>query len=148
MAMECHSTEGLERIGCFEFAKYELNAIRYVQENTSDDERIFVGVPTHERFVGNDVMFYFASQQALAPPRHQLDPGVQTTEEVQNEMVAELALHKPKCIVINSVWNNIREPNDSRRSSGVTILDDYIRENYRPSARFGPIEIHLLRSPQ
>ena len=30
----------------------------------------------------------------------------------------------------DSNWGNPNEPNASRFSSGVTLLDDYIRENY------------------
>jgi hypothetical protein len=34
-------------------------------------------------------------------------------------------------------WDDQREPNDSALSSGVTLLDDYIRQAYQPVATFG-----------
>jgi hypothetical protein len=38
------------------------------------------------------------------------------------------------------------EPNDSAVSSGVTLLDDYIREAYEPVATFRAITVLRLRS--
>jgi hypothetical protein len=44
-------------------------------------------------------------------------------------MVAELTAQEPEWVAFIN-WGNPNEPNASRFSSGVTLLDDYIRENY------------------
>jgi hypothetical protein len=38
-----------------------------------------------------------------------------------------------------------REPNDSAKSSGVTLLDDYIYNKYQPSETFGTMSIWQRR---
>jgi hypothetical protein len=60
----------------------------------------------------------------------ELASGLQTTAPIQNEMVSELEGRKPRIVVLESDWDNVKEPNGSARSGGVTILDDYIRVHY------------------
>lgn len=45
-------------------------------------------------------------------------------------MVSELEGRKPRFVVLESDWDNVKEPNGSALSGGVTILDDYIRVHY------------------
>jgi hypothetical protein len=47
----------------------------------------------------------------------------------------------PPVIAINSTWDDTLEPNQSRYSSGVTALDDYIRNHYSAQATYGKITI-------
>jgi len=141
----CHASDGLERIGCFTLGQNQINAIRYVQERTLENERIFVGVPRHDKIYANNVLFYFASKRLSATKWHHFDPGVQTTAEIQAEMIAELEAHKPRVVVLDSRWDIHDEPNGSRLSSGVTLLDDYIRSRYRLGATFGSIQVRLLQ---
>ena len=61
-------------------------------------------------------------------------------------MIGELQTRRPRYVVLSSEWDNAEEPNESARSSGVTVLDQYIRTNYRAVATFGPISI-LERRP-
>ena len=56
-------------------------------------------------------------------------------------MVAELDRNAPPYIVLDSEFENFNEPNDSSRSSGVTLLDDYIRSKYRQVERFDEMTI-------
>jgi hypothetical protein len=62
-------------------------------------------------------------------------------------MVAELLRAKPKLIVITAIEIDPREPNDSALSSGVTVLDDYLRQTFEPIATFGPNTVLQRRSP-
>jgi hypothetical protein len=39
------------------------------------------------------------------------------------------------------------EPNGSARSSGVTLVDDYLRRAYRRSARYGPYVLYRVATP-
>ena len=139
----CHASDGLERIGCFTLGQDQINAIRYVQERTLGDERIFVGLTRHDKIFINNVLFYFASKRLSATKWHHFDPGVQTTAEIQGEMIAELEAHRPRVVVLDSL--GYEEPNSSRLSSGVTLLDDYIRSRYRLGATFGSIQVRLLQ---
>jgi hypothetical protein len=42
---------------------------------------------------------------------------------------------------LDSEWEGLREPNDSAKDSGVTVLDEYIRANYRRATAFGSFTI-------
>ena len=47
----------------------------------------------------------------------------------------------PPYIVLDSEFDHYREPNESSRSSGVTLLDDYIHKAYQPTQSFGSMSI-------
>jgi hypothetical protein len=137
----CFPPPGLERLRCFYVTPQQLAAIHYIQEHTADDEAIFVGNDRHDKIVEQNMLLYFASKRAPVTKWHHFDPGVQTTMEVQSEMVAELQTRRPRYVVLSSEWDNVKEPNDSAHSSGVTVLDQYLRTNYRAVTAFGPITI-------
>ena len=145
VASECGAHPGTDRVGCFRLAPSQREAIRFVRERTDPDERIFVGLTRHDRIVFNDVLFYFASGRLSATKWHHFDPGVQTTLPIQSEMVSELEHARPRLIVLDSEWEDLREPNQSGESSGVTILDEYIRTHYFRAATFDDYQIYLLR---
>jgi len=65
-------------------------------------------------------------------------PGVVTSVPVQREIVGNLRAARPPVIVRwDSPLTAAPEPNRSGRSSGVTILDEYIDARYRQAARYG-----------
>ena len=144
----CHPADGLERIRCFSIAQDELNAIHYIQQRSRENEYIYVGVPRHDKIFCNNILFYFASKRLAATKWHQLDPGVQTTAEIQTEMIADLQKREPHFVILNSDWDESQEPNESRLSTGVTLLDDFIRGNYYLASSFGTIAIYELRPKQ
>lgn len=126
----------------FENQEYFLStAIKFIQANTRPDELIFAGNSRHDRIFVNDVMFYFLSERHSATKYHELHPGLATTEEVQREIIDELKRNSVKFIVLWSGAENVTEPNESSISSGVNILDDFIRMNYAPVMYFGPYKI-------
>ncbi len=120
---------------------FPLTAIRFIQANTKPDEPIFVGNSRHDRIFVNDIMFYFLAERHSATKYHELHPGLATTEEVQLEIIDELKRKNVKFIVLWSGAENVTEPNESSLSSGVTLLDDFIRMNYAPVMYFGPYKI-------
>jgi len=67
-----------------------------------------------------------------------MQPGLVTTAHVQREMVGELERARPQLLVR---WLDPRalatEPDGSSRSSGVTLLDDYLHAHYGAPRRFG-----------
>jgi hypothetical protein len=121
-------------------------AISYIQEHTSENEGILAGLTRHDKIFCNNVLFYFLSQRSPVTKWDQFDPGVQTTIEIQSEMAGELQERHPRYVVLSSEWDNIEEPNESARSSGVTVLDQYIHANYRAVAAYGPVTILEYRS--
>jgi hypothetical protein len=137
----CHPPIGLERARCMTIDPVAIAAIRDVQQHTSSQDRIFVGAGRHDKLFLNDVRFYFVAGRPSVTKWHELHPGVQTTLPIQNEIIESMRAYSPKLIVLNSTWDDILEPNDSRYSSGVTILDGYIREHYAPRSTFGSVTI-------
>ena len=107
---------------------------------------MFVGLSQHDRIFINDVLIYFIMDRKPVTKWYEFDPGLQTLAPIQQEIVEELRRTKPKLIVLEDRWANIREPNESALSSGVTVLDDYIRSAFEPIARFGPNSVMRLRS--
>jgi hypothetical protein len=70
----------------------------------------------------------------------------QTAAVIQEKMVHELQMAKPKLVVLEATWENVHEANRSALSSGVTILDDYLSRAYEPVAKFGPNTILRAKS--
>ena len=136
---------GLERAGRTLVPGDMAQALRYVRSVTAPDERIFIGVPTHDRMLANEPMFYFLAERVSATRYHELHPGVATTAPVQREIAADLTRAHVAYIVVSRRFEREREPNASARSSGIGILDDYIARNYSAVARFGTYTIWKRR---
>ena len=61
-------------------------------------------------------------------------------------MIRELDSGAVRYVVLESQFEGSGEPgNDSSKSSGVTLLDDYIRSHYHQVERFGTSSIWLRR---
>ena len=141
----CFPPAGLERIRCLVISSDQPAAIRYIQEHTAENEGIFVGLNRHDKIFINNVLFYFVSKRPPVTKWHLFIPGLQTTLEIQSEIINELQMRRPRYVVLTSKWDSVKEPNESAHSSGVTVLDQYIRTNYRAVAEFGPISILEIR---
>ena len=137
----CPASADLERFGCYSLEPPAMDAIRFLEGVTDPGDYLFVGAGRHDKIFCNDVAFYFLAGQRPATKWYQFDPGLQTDPQRQREMTAELSLHRPPYILLDSEWDNWSEPNDSAKSSGATILDDYIHAHFTPAARFGTISI-------
>ena len=61
-------------------------------------------------------------------------------------MVRELENNKPPLVILDTEFENWNEPNASSKHSGITVLDDYIHQKYKETARFDPYII-LKRYP-
>jgi hypothetical protein len=144
-AGSCRVANDLERIACFKLDKNRIDAVRFLQENTKANEVIFSGLTRHDKIFVNDMMLYFVAKRLPATKWAQFDPGLQTTAAIQNEMASELEGKKPQFVVLESDWDNVKEPNASALSSGVTILDDYIRLHYETVRQYGSISVLARR---
>lgn len=117
----------------------------YIASRTNPDEYVFVGVGRHDKLFASNAALYFVSGRRPATRWYHLEPGLQTQSEIQQEMIEDLQEKKVRLIALDTRNDEVEEPNDSARSSGVTILDRYIKSNYAEVARFGDI-ILLARS--
>jgi len=117
------------------------NAVRFIQENTAPGERIYVGLTTHDKVFVNDVSAYFMANRLPITKWHHFDPGLQSSEKIQSEIIDDLDKSKPNYIWLESTWNGVNEPNDSALSSGIKMLDGYILQHYLPAQTFGQIVI-------
>jgi len=135
----CRIQAGLKRMRCFTVDQSEMMAMTYVQDVTAPGAAIFVGLGRHDKILVNNIAFYFLADRVSVTKWHHMDPGVQTTEPVQREMITELQVKAPSYVILEASWDNAHEPNGSAVSSGVTILDDYIHANFAPVAAFGDV---------
>lgn len=133
----CSMPAGLQRLACFVVIPAEMATALYVEQHTAPDDPIFVGLSRHDKIFVNDIFLYFAVDRPTVTKWYDFDPGLQTTAPIQDDMVRELQRAKPKLIVLEDIWADAREPNDSAKSSGVTVLDDYLRRTFEPVATFG-----------
>ena len=120
------------------------NAIRYIHTNTLDKEKIFVGNIRHDRIVTNDVMFYFLSERDSATKYYDLHPGVATEAAIQEKIIRDIEEQGVRYVVVCG-WD-FSEPNESSKSSGVFLLDDFIKDRFAPVRSFGNYSI-LKRNP-
>jgi len=90
---------------------------------------------------GNPLLYVLADRPN--PTRYDIEaPGVVTSAPVQREIVAELERAQPRVVVRDtSPVTAAREPNAAGRSSGVTLLDDYVARAYREIARYGDLVV-------
>lgn len=142
----CHTPAGLDRVACFSVSPEEAATIQYIRDNTHPDEPFFSGVVRNDKIFINDVFIYFAVARRSATMWHEFNSGLQSSASIQDKMVTELLHESPRLIVLESTWDKWNEPNGSAISSGVHILDDYLRSNYEPIATFGTAQIWRIRS--
>jgi len=90
------------------------------------------------------LMLYFLINRPIPTRYTELHPGLATTLPVQQTIAAELADHDMRWIVLVAGWES-HEPNASSISSGVTYLDDRIRQRYRPVTSFGNYQVWRRR---
>jgi len=106
-------------------------AVRAVQQLTQPGDMVYVGLSRHDRVFANDAMFYFLMERPNPTRYQELHPGLTNTAPVQREMIADLERNRVKFVVLTNMFEGASEPNDSALSTGVTLLDDYIKAHYR-----------------
>lgn len=135
----------LPRIRCATSDDASLAAARFVRAQSSPEDRIYVGAGRHDKILVNPVALYFLAERRPATKWYELHPGVQTEAAIQREMIGELQASMPRFVLLDDRWDTVAEPNDSSRSSGVTLLDDFIRDTFVETARFGSVHILVPR---
>lgn len=120
-----------------EYARSVVAAVKYIQNNTKKDDKIFVGNLRHDRITNNDVMFYFLSERFSATKYCHFEPGFTTTRKIQQEIIKDLIRNNVQYIVLWTASEYVSEPNESSISSGIKDLDNFIREHYKIEIVFG-----------
>jgi hypothetical protein len=135
---------GLDRIATTDRATSTADAREQVEplRDFAGGRSVFVAPPRFDQVtVGNPLLYVLLGKDN--PTRYDvMQPGVVTTREVQEEIRDDLEGARPRLLVR---WLDPRtrpEANGSGESSGVTLLDDYLRATYRRVARFGAYEVH------
>jgi hypothetical protein len=60
-------------------------------------------------------------------------------------MVREIESSRPRFIVVDTTWDDVVEPNASASSSGVVVLDEFIRRDYSSVFRAGALTVLARR---
>jgi hypothetical protein len=141
----CKMTNPLTEGYCFLPEDDRMRAIAFISSHTQPGQTLYAGLSHHDRVVANDNLIYFATQRLPATHWSHFDPDLQNRYDIQTQMVSELEEKAPPYIVLDSEFELSREPNDSAKSSGVTLLDDYIYNKYQPSETFGSMSIWQRR---
>lgn len=134
---------GWERWGKFQISTDQAAALQFVAAHTPRDIPIFVASGRHDKLFVNDILFYFLANRAPVTKWYQFDPGLQTTDTIQSLIVSDLRNAGPVYVVKTTFADHVMEPNQSSRSSGVTILDDYIAAHCQEKWQQGSYSVLL-----
>jgi hypothetical protein len=137
----CKSVNAVTRGFCFLPEDNRIQVIEFIESHTRPDQRLYVGLAKHDRVFANDNLIYFASQRIPATRWSHFDPGLQNRYDIQTQMINELEGSAPPYIVLDSEFEQTTEPNDSSKSTGVTLLDDYLRRKYQLVQIFGDLSV-------
>ncbi|MBM2812799.1 MAG: hypothetical protein HW416_3558 [Chloroflexi bacterium] len=138
--LEVHSE--LPALSYFGVEPSRLFVAQYIVRNTRPGDRIHAATGRHDKIFISDVLIYFLTQRMPATRWHHYEPGVQSTELVQLEIIRDLKANGISLLMRDLSWDEFREPNESSRGSGVHYLDQYLAETYRPILRSGPIFLY------
>jgi len=134
----------LSRAGCVPTLAGQEALVRTLDRLDPTRGPLLVLLPRHDRVFAIDASIYFLAGRPVATRYHELHPGVATTNRVQEEIVRELIDRDLERIVLLQ-WGNPGEPNASRLSSGVDLLDRTVRARYVPERTVGMYEIWRRR---
>jgi len=133
----------IPRLRCMRMDNDRAAIVRYLLDHGASGKKVYVGTGRHDRLLVSDLSLAFAAGIVAPTHWHDLHPGVQTTREVQEEMIAELGRSEIAYVVLDRAWDDEREPNASAHSSGVTVLDDYLRRNFHEVFVAGPLTVSI-----
>ena len=125
----CLST--ITRASCAWLLPEQQEALLYIQRATPPTAPIFVTNQRNDLGANSDATFSFLAARPFAGSYSHFEPGISTTAPVQRAEIAAIeAAHVQTIVRVNVTQKP--EPNGSFRSSGITLLDDYIAARYRP----------------
>lgn len=123
------------------------NTACFIAAHARPGEPVFVGAGRHDKLFVNDMALYFASARRPGTRWYHFDPGLQTRADIQLQIIGDLDRNGVRWVVQDSSADHVMEPNASSVSSGVFLLDRYLRQAFTPVAQFGPYTIGLRKAP-
>jgi len=131
----------LPRLRCLRLEPDSSAVAAYLLQHGGSGQRVYVGLGRHDKIHAANLALTFGAA-VVAPTRwHDLHPGVQTRADVQAQMIRELSAEPLAYVVLDRQWDDVSEPNESARSSGVTALDDYLAAHFAPVFRAGSLTV-------
>jgi hypothetical protein len=127
----CKTANPLTEGFCFLPEDERIQTIEFIDSHTRPDQQLYVGTTKHDKIFANDNILYFATQRLPATRWSHFDPDLQNSYDIQVQMIHDLEVNAPPYIVLDSEFDSVNEPNDSAKSSGVTLLDEYLHRKYR-----------------
>lgn len=116
------------------------DAMDFLNKNSIPGEKIFIGFDTHnDVFQGGEPMLYFISGHLPASKHFIMLPGTVNTEKVQREIIE--SLKDVRLIMLTSEGKIISEA--GKNEEGSTVLDEYIRKNYKFYMKAGKYDIYI-----
>jgi hypothetical protein len=117
-------------------------AAEYIVAHSPENARILSATGRHDKIFVNDIAIYFIADRLPGTRWHHYDPGVQTSREVQEEMIRDLERNRVDLVLRDRSADGHIEGNKSDESSGVHELDRYLDKVFRPVVSFGSLEIY------
>jgi hypothetical protein len=116
--------------------------VEAIRERVPPGEPIYVAPARSDLVTAGNPLLYVLAERPN-PTRYDIQaPGVVTTAPVQREIVADLERAQPRVVVRDtSPVTAAPEPNRAGRSTGVTLLDDYLADRYREAERNGALVV-------
>jgi len=113
-----------------------LETLRFIRENTAPGEKIYVGNIAHwkDDFNGS-ILLYFLADRLPATKYYEQAPGLLVDPEVREEIKNSLAKNNVNLLVLQDIV--------LPRLHGESLLDDFIRKNYKLDKKFGKYNIYL-----
>jgi hypothetical protein len=112
-------------------------AVRYVDSRVPPGKPIYVMTARADLVTSGNPLFYVLADRPNPTFYDIAAPGVVTSAPVQRKIIADLQRTKPLVMRWADPVTEVHEPNKAGKSSGVVLLDDYLRANYTQTARFG-----------
>ena len=114
-----------------------VRTVRWVDANVPASQPIYVATRRSDLMTAGAPLFYVLAGRRNATPYDIAAPGIVTSAPVQKEIIRDLKRAKAPVIRYSAGITAAPEPNLAGRSSGVRLLDEWLRANYVEAARFG-----------
>lgn len=118
----------------------------YIEKHTTARERVMFANSQHERTMVNETDLYFLADRLPGTRYTQYSPNMTSRREIQEEMIASLERHAVRVVVLSSLFDGYLEDQPVLVLKGSTLLDEYLRNRFVPTAHFGVYTI-LERRP-
>jgi hypothetical protein len=142
LTLKLTQTSAISRADSVRIPSDQADAIRYIQAHLPTGNKVYVGTTSHSHVLTNDALFPFLAERPLATRHYMWIPGVTNSLPVQSEIVRELKNNGVQYAVLFDAPTST-EDNLSSVDSGVTLLDDYLKRNYREVTVLG--RYHILQ---